>query len=115
MGFFTILAEWHRGILEEEFTCKKRTAGILALLLMISVILHPMGVNAAANQDDSRFRIRITVGDQDFSAELYDNETTRAWAEQMPMTLSMSELNGNEKYHYFSENLPVNPVTLSLP
>lgn len=89
--------------------CKKNAAGMLALFLIISVILCPMRVDAAARQDDGRFRIRITVGDQDFSAELYDNETTRAWAGQMPMTLEMSELNGNEKYHYFSESLPTNP------
>ena len=88
---------------------QKKAAGMLALFLIISVILYPMGVNAANRQDDSRFRIRITVGDQDFSAELYDNETTRAWVGQMPMTLEMSELNGNEKYHYFSESLPTNP------
>lgn len=89
--------------------CKKNAAGMLALFLIISVILCPMRVDAAAGQDDGRFRIRITVGDQDFSAELYDNETTRKWAGQMPMTLEMSELNGNEKYHYFSESLPTNP------
>lgn len=91
------------------FTCKKKAAGILVLFLIISAILYPMGVNAAPGQDDSRFCIRITVGDQDFSAELYDNETTRAWLGQMPMTLAMNELNGNEKYYYFSESLPTNP------
>ena len=108
-GGFTILAERQQGIPGGGLICKKKAAGMLALFLIISVIMYPMRVDAAVRQGDSRFRIRITVGNQDFSAELYDNETTRAWLGQMPMTLEMSELNGNEKYHYFSESLPTNP------
>lgn len=115
MGNFVIFAKWnacpreYQGIHRGGFVCKKKAAGMLALFLIIYAILYPIGVDAAARQDAGRLHIRIAVGDQDFSAELYDNETTRAWAGQMPMTLEMSELNGNEKYHYFSESLPTNP------
>ena len=100
----------HPAVIKKVLKCLYVFAGMLALFLMLSVILYPIGADAAARQDDSRFRIRITVGGQDFSAELYDNETTRAWVEKMPMTLPMNELNGNEKYHYFSESLPTNPT-----
>lgn len=115
MGYFAIFAKWnacpreYQGIHRGSFICKKKAAGMLALFLIICVILCPMGVDAATREDAGRLHIRIAVRDQDFSAELYDNETTRAWAGQMPMTLEMSELNGNEKYHYFSESLPTNP------
>jgi hypothetical protein len=50
--------------------------------------------------------ITISVNDSSFSAQLYDNETTRALLAQFPLTLDMSELNGNEKYYYLPENLP---------
>lgn len=50
--------------------------------------------------------IEIVVGDKTFSATLYDNETVGALCEQLPMTLNMSELNGNEKYYYLSDKLP---------
>lgn len=56
-------------------------------------------------QVDDR-KITIKVGDQIFSAILYDNDTARALTEKLPLTITMNELNGNEKYYYFSESLP---------
>lgn len=52
--------------------------------------------------------ITITAGGQSFQAKLYDNETTRAFLERLPMTVDMGELNSNEKYAYLSNSLPVN-------
>lgn len=52
------------------------------------------------------YSLTIQIGDSHFSAVLYDNASTQALLERMPLTLSMSELNGNEKYHYLSEGLP---------
>lgn len=51
--------------------------------------------------------LKITVDGQEFSANLYDNETTLKFVEKLPLTIDMSELNGNEKLHYFEEPLPV--------
>ncbi len=50
--------------------------------------------------------IELLIGDAHFSAMLYENETARAFAERLPMTLRMSDLNGNEKYHYMSTPIP---------
>ena len=50
----------------------------------------------------------ITINGQVFSSTLYDNETAAALKEKMPLTLDMSELNGNEKYNYLSFSLPTN-------
>ena len=52
--------------------------------------------------------IEITVGGKTFTAEIEDSETGRAFCALLPMTLNMSELNGNEKYHYLSNGLPSN-------
>lgn len=57
--------------------------------------------------------ITITVGNSVFLAELYDNRSTRALLKQFPMTLNMSELNGNEKYCYLSDSLPANSQRVS--
>ena len=43
-----------------------------------------------------------------FTAALEDNATARAFRALLPMTISMTELNGNEKYFRLSDNLPVN-------
>jgi hypothetical protein len=48
----------------------------------------------------------ITVGEKTFSAKLYNNQTTQALVERFPLTVDMSELNGNEKYYYLSNKLP---------
>lgn len=50
--------------------------------------------------------VSLTVGSQSFTALLEDNETTRAFSELLPLTLDMSELNGNEKYYYMDSSLP---------
>jgi hypothetical protein len=50
--------------------------------------------------------LHIKVGDKTFSAKLYTNQTTQALIEKFPVTISMSELNGNEKYYYFSDAFP---------
>ena len=51
-------------------------------------------------------RLMVEVNGQSFMATLYNNETSRALMEQMPLNISMSESNGQEKYYNFSEDLP---------
>lgn len=51
-------------------------------------------------------KILITVGAKKFKAKLYDNKSAQAWKKMLPMTITMEELNGNEKYYYLSSNLP---------
>ena len=53
-------------------------------------------------------KLMIEVGDKTFTATLYDNETVTALTEMLPLTLNMSELNGNEKYYYLDDTLPTN-------
>lgn len=50
--------------------------------------------------------INITVGSSVFPAKLYDNDTAKAFLAQLPLTLDMDELNGNEKYYYLADKLP---------
>lgn len=57
-------------------------------------------------EEETALNIEITVQDRTFYAELYDSETAEKFAEMLPLTLDMSELNGNEKYFYFSDDLP---------
>lgn len=52
-------------------------------------------------------RINISVGGRTYAATLADNDAARAFAALMPLTVDMSELNGNEKYYYLDTALPV--------
>jgi hypothetical protein len=60
---------------------------------------HP---NSTSNQ------MRIKIGSSTFTATLYDNAAATAFKGMLPMTINMSELNGNEKYSDLSVNLPTN-------
>lgn len=60
------------------------------------------------DQEDNAMNLEITVNGHTFSAELYENDTAKAFQERLPLTLDMSELNGNEKYYYLSDSLPTN-------
>lgn len=62
--------------------------------------------NDNEGETDMYRNITIHVGDRSFAATLEDNSTARAFAALLPMTVTMNEMNGNEKYHYLSENLP---------
>ena len=44
--------------------------------------------------------IVVSAGGKSFSAKVEDSETGRAFVAKLPLTLSMTELNGNEKYCY---------------
>lgn len=61
-----------------------------------------------AKKDNNMYRIQIVVGKQKFPTVLYKNKTTDALMDRLPMTLDMSDLNGNEKYFYFPDKLPTN-------
>ena len=45
-------------------------------------------------------KVTITAGGKSFTAEIEDSETGKAFMGKLPLTLEMTELNGNEKYCY---------------
>lgn len=72
--------------------------------------------NSNSNNDTPmNNQLKITVGTTSFTATLADNATAAAFKSRLPLTLNMSELNGNEKYYYLPESLPAaasNPGTI---
>jgi hypothetical protein len=60
-------------------------------------------------------KIQLTIGSTAFTATLVDNAAATAFRAMLPITVSMSELNGNEKYYYLPGTLPTsasNPGTI---
>ncbi|RZK38913.1 MAG: hypothetical protein EOO90_20690 [Pedobacter sp.] len=51
-------------------------------------------------------KMKITIGSAVFTATLYDNPSVTAFKTRLPLTINMEDLNGNEKFYYFSSNLP---------
>ncbi len=56
----------------------------------------------------------IKVGDKSFTATLYDNSSTLALKNMLPLDMNMSELNNNEKYYYLPISLPVSSSMISV-
>jgi hypothetical protein len=52
--------------------------------------------------------LKISVGSQVFYANILPSESASALVKQLPFTLSMVELNGNEKYAELKQALPTN-------
>ena len=59
--------------------------------------------------------MKIKIGTRTFTATLYDNATATGFKSLLPITVNMTELNGNEKYVDLPGNLPTkasNPGTI---
>ena len=102
---------------------KKILLGILIVIMILVVTLIVINLKEGNNDtnqdrkintseevdgDDLSMKINLTINGNNFIATLDDNETTRELLNSLPLEVSMSELNGNEKYYYFDESLPTN-------
>ena len=54
--------------------------------------------NAGNNNQMENTSVIITINGKEFNAVFYNNETANAFINMMPLTLNMSDLNGNEKF-----------------
>lgn len=78
----------------------------LVLCFMMLTALPARAADVGPEGEETTVKIEVIIGEQVFSATLADSETTRTMIGWLPMTLDMTELNGNEKYHYFDSELP---------
>ena len=65
---------------------------------IFTIIAMLFAVMAQINAED--MKINVVIGDNTFTATIADTETGRAFYNMLPLTLTMNELNGNEKYCY---------------
>lgn len=88
---------------------------LITILLALSVLIGSTlscnnDNNMEPNDTDAITReLKITIGSSTFKATLLDNPTVTEFKDRLPLTVTMSELNGNEKLYRFSTDLPVNP------
>ena len=76
-----------------------------SLILLFSLLVPAAGAAAAQPEE---LRMWMTIGERRFAVTLTDNAAARAFAAQLPLTLDMSELNGNEKHAELPKPLPAN-------
>jgi hypothetical protein len=71
--------------------------------------------NSTDTSNTATAKMKITIGAAFFTATLNSNATATAFKERLPMTINMTELNGNEKYVDLTNALPANasnPATI---
>lgn len=56
--------------------------------------------------EENEMKIEVVIHDQVLEGVLENTDSARAFYQMLPLSLTMNELNGNEKYYYFSEDLP---------
>ena len=59
-----------------------------------------------AEEDAQVEQLELQIGTEVYQVRLAQTEAAQAFAAKLPLTLSMNELNGNEKYSYLEEALP---------
>lgn len=101
---------------------KKKMYIITAVLLIITLIATSTacaktdrdakgkdgGKTVKSESADSKKNtsIKVKVGKKTFKAVLYRNKSTKKLLRKFPLKMTMSELNGNEKYKYLNYSLP---------
>lgn len=90
----------------------------MTCLLFITACSNSTSTYSNSNDDNAELQedlpkehedmisVNLTMNAKTFPAVFYDNETTQAFIEQMPLTLHMNDLNHNEKYYNLPNNLP---------
>ena len=86
----------------------------MAAVMLFTVIMflsyEPPKNTVAVAQDvkteAKTMQIKILIGDKTFDAVLYDNAAARAFYEKLPLNVTMTEFNGNEKFYSLDKNLP---------
>jgi hypothetical protein len=90
---------------------------MLVMLITVSLFSYsnnqkqvnePNQANKPDIQNIGSMKLKISIGTNVFTATLSDNATATAFKANLPMTIKMNELNGNEKYSDLPNSLPTN-------
>lgn len=73
------------------------------------IFIEPKG-EINMNETDMKMNINININGTDFDVILEGNETSKELLDKLPLNITMSELNGNEKYYYFDDTFKTNSI-----
>ena len=88
-----------------------------SLLIMLAFMyMYISGIDSCSIEENitdrnihmGNSKINIKVNSKTFTATLLDNKSAKAFKEMLPLTMEMTELNGNEKYVDLPNSLPTN-------
>lgn len=95
---------------------RKKILLVASFILLVIAIIVAIYYLAPKNRDnfdnvngDNMLNVNILINGNNYNAIFEDNITTRELISILPFEINMNELNGNEKYYYFSTNFQVEP------
>jgi hypothetical protein len=86
---------------------------LMRTLVFIFAFANLHGFAQAAdstNPKPEKTQMKIKIGSSSFTATLEENATATAFKAMLPLTVKMTELNGNEKLFRLQTDLPTNPT-----
>ena len=87
----------------------KKIVIIMMIILVSGCSLVKKNNNIEVKESsDSMNSVNINIDGREYILNLEDNKTTKALLDILPLSISMNELNGNEKYYYLDDNLSTN-------
>lgn len=103
-----VLPPWFAGIIDQPLRPRGHAFMAVFVLILALAVTYPFPLAAADARQGSvmSHRITIRVGDRAFVATLADNPAAAAFSTLLPLSLSMTELNGNEKFAELPSRLP---------
>ena len=84
---------------------------LIFTLALASAWPSPLAAQPVERDQSMRNRITITTGDKVFAATLSDNATASAFKNLLPLAITMTELNGNEKFARLPVSVPTQAST----
>lgn len=84
------------------------------IIIVMLILVSGCSLNKKANDievkesSDSMNSVNIKINGREYNLNLEDNNTTKELLNILPLSISMNELNGNEKYYYLDNNLSTN-------
>lgn len=89
------------GISQEEAK-KPEESGEVGSLAEESSLAETSGEESKPLREENT--MTVNIGGKEFTAHFYDTQAALEFREMLPLTLEMSELNGNEKYIYLDRS-----------
>ncbi|WP_281816962.1 cyclophilin-like fold protein [Brachyspira pilosicoli] len=78
---------------------------LLSFLIFIMTACNSIYGDSSAMMNTLNNYVNLRINNKEYKLILYDNDTARDFLKMLPLTITMNDLNSNEKYYNLSKSL----------
>lgn len=78
---------------------------LLSFLIFIMTACNSIYGDSSAMMNTLNNYVNLRINNKEYKLILYDNDTARDFLKMLPLTITMNDLNSNEKYYNLSSSL----------